>query len=270
MSGTTWRLIDTGPLDGASNMAIDEALLDSFDPERSTPVLRLYGWNPPALSFGRFQDAGKVLDLERCRADNVTVVQRITGGGVIYHADELTYSIVCAPQHLPRETTVKESFRFLTAFLLTFYRELGLPAAYAVDVPTGMARLGERTPLCFAGRESYDILIDGRKIGGNAQRRLKKAVFQHGSIPLMDRVAIGIGFLRERPSGLDLSVADLAMLGVSIPVEVLKKRLAAAFAGAIGGTLVPSEMTAAERERAACLISGKYASGNWNRNGVGA
>ena len=72
MPGTAWRLIDTGPLDGASNMAIDEALLDSFDPERSTPMLRLYGWNPPALSFGRFQDAGKVLDLERCRADNVT------------------------------------------------------------------------------------------------------------------------------------------------------------------------------------------------------
>lgn len=270
MSGTTWRLIDTGPLDGASNMAIDEALLDNFDPGKSTPVLRLYGWSPPALSFGRFQDAGKVLNLERCRADNVTVVQRITGGGVIYHADELTYAIVCAPQHLPRETTVKESFRFLTGFLLTFYRELGLPAAYAAEVPEHISRLGKRTPFCFAGRESYDILIDGRKIGGNAQRRMKNAVFQHGSIPLMDRVATGIGFLRERPSGLDRSVADLTMLGVNIPEEGLKKRLAAAFAGTLGGTLVPSEMTAAERERAAWLISGKYASGNWNRNGVEA
>jgi lipoate-protein ligase A len=270
MPGGIWRLIDTGPLDGASNMAIDEALLESFDPDRSTPVLRLYGWNPPALSFGRFQDAGKVLDLERCRADEVTMVQRITGGGVIYHADELTYAIVCAPQHLPGETTVKESFRFLTGFLLTFYRELGLPAAYAADVPEDRSRLGERTPFCFAGRESYDILIDGRKIGGNAQRRLRKAVFQHGSIPLQDRVTTGIGFLLERPAGLDRSVADLAMLGVKIPEEVLKKRLAAAFAGALGVTLVPSEMTAAERERAARLTSGKYASGNRNRNGLEA
>ena len=270
MSGTTWRLIDTGHMDGASNMAIDEALLDSFDPGRSTPVLRLYGWNPPALSFGRFQDAGKVLDLERCRANSVTVVQRITGGGVIYHADELTYAIVCAPRHLPGETTVKESFRYLTGFLLTFYRELGLPAAYAADVPVDMSRLGKRTPLCFAGRESYDILIGGRKIGGNAQRRLRKAVFQHGSIPLLDRVATGSRFLRERPSGLDLSVADLAMLGVNIPEESLKKRLSEAFAGTLGGTLVPSEMTAAERERAACLTSGKYAGDNWNRNGMEA
>ena len=270
MSGTTWRLIDTGPLDGPSNMAIDEALLDNFDPGKSTPVLRLYGWSPPALSLGRFQDAGKVLNLDRCRADGVSVVQRITGGGVIYHADELTYAIVCAPQHLPGETTIKESYRFLTGFLLTFYRELGLPAAYAAEVPEDTSRLGKRTPFCFAGRESYDILIDGRKIGGNAQRRLRKAVFQHGSIPLMDRVATGIGFLRERPSGLDLSVADLTMLGVNIPEEVLKKRLAAAFAGALGGTLVPSEMTAAERARAACLTSGKYAADHWNRNGMEA
>jgi lipoate-protein ligase A len=270
MSGTTWRLIDTGPMDGVSNMAIDEALLDTFDPEQSTPVFRLYGWNPPALSFGRFQDPGEVLDLERCRAACVTAVQRITGGGVIYHADELTYAIVCAPQHLPGETTVKESFRFLTGFLLTFYRELGLPAAYAADVPVDMERLGRRTSFCFAGRESYDILIEGRKIGGNAQRRLRKSVFQHGSIPLVDRVATGIGFLRERPSGPDLSVTDLAMLGVNIPEDTLKKRLAATFAGAIGGTLVPSQMTAAERERAACLTSGKYASDTWNRNSMEA
>ena len=80
----------------------------------------------------------------------------------------------------------------------------------------------------------------------------------------------GIGFLRERPSGSDLSVADLSMLGVDVPEEVLKKRLASAFAGRIGGDLVPSEMTVAERERAECLIHGKYASGNRDRDGVEA
>ena len=83
-------------------------------------------------------------------------------------------------------------------------------------------------------------------------------------------MATGIGFLRERPAGLDLSVADLAMLGVSFPEETLKRRLAAAFAVAIGGTLVPSQMTSAERERAACLVSGRYASDNRNRNGMEA
>ena len=133
MMKTDWRLVDTGPLSGPANMAIDEALLDAFDPGRSAPVLRLYGWRPPALSLGRFQDPPSVLDLDRCRADGVPVVRRITGGGVIYHADELTYAIVCAPHHLPAASTIKETFRHLTGFLLAFYRSLGLDAGRGLD-----------------------------------------------------------------------------------------------------------------------------------------
>ena len=72
-SATTWRLIVTSPLPGYENMAIDEALLRSFDPAVSTPLLRLYGWVLPTLSLGRFQKTPDVLDIERCRADNLPV-----------------------------------------------------------------------------------------------------------------------------------------------------------------------------------------------------
>jgi len=100
-------------------MAIDEALFRCFDPAVSRPVLRLYGWQPPALSLGRFQKAGDDLDLARCRADNLTIVRRITGGGAIWHADELTYSLVCAPSQIP--PAVQEGFlRVLTAFCWAF------------------------------------------------------------------------------------------------------------------------------------------------------
>src|SRR6185369_16173948 len=194
----TWRLIVTSPLSGAENMAIDEALLRSFDPESSLPVLRLYGWNPPALSLGRFQKAAEVLDLTRCRADDVTIIRRVTGGGLIYHADELTYSLVCAPGQIPPATSIKDSFRVLTGFLLAFYQALGLDAAYAVDAAPEGTRLGERTAFCFAGRESFDILVAGRKIGGNAQRRVKGVIFQHGSIPLLNRAATGLMYMRDK------------------------------------------------------------------------
>ncbi len=251
MPGRTWRFVDTGSLDGASNMTIDEALLDTFDPAASDPVFRLYGWAPPALSIGRFQNAATVLDLDRCRSERVPVVRRITGGGVIYHAEELTYALVCAPRHLPEETAVKDSYRCLNGFLLAFYRSLGLPAAYAEDSVADGSELGERTPFCFAGRERFDILVGGRKIGGNAQRRVRNAVFQHGSIPVEDRVARGIGFLRERPPGMDGSVASLSTMGVVLPEDELKRRLASAFEGAFGAALIPSELTAAEKDRAA-------------------
>ncbi len=248
-------------------MAIDEALLQSFSPETSTPVLRLYGWSPPALSLGRFQDAAKVLDLERCLTDGLPIVRRITGGGVIYHAEELTYSIVCAPHHLPQASTIKESFRILTGYLLAFYRSFGLAPVYAADFQNGDAGLGERTPYCFAGKESFDILLDGRKIGGNAQRRLKSVIFQHGSIPLKEMSEVGAAYLRDRLPGFDCAVTSLVQQGITKEADCLGKRLADSFAETFSVTLNPSGLSMAETDVAMAFIAGKYAGDAWNLRG---
>jgi lipoyl(octanoyl) transferase len=257
----TWRLIDTGPLDGATNMALDEALLACFDPQSSRPILRLYGWEPPALSLGRFQKAAEVLDLERCAAEQVPVVRRITGGGVIYHADELTYSLVCAPHQIPPHSSIKDSFRVLTSFILRFYERLGLAPAYAVDALPGGTRLGARTPFCFAGRETYDIVVGRRKIGGNAQRRLKNTIFQHGSIPLANHAARGAGFLRERPSGL-AETAALAGFGIKADVTALKGLLVAAFAEALAASIETDGPTP-EEEAMTAVLAQRHASDAW-------
>ncbi|MSM40398.1 MAG: lipoate--protein ligase family protein [Geobacter sp.] len=266
MLATPWRLIRSGRLPGPRNMAIDEALLTCFDPHCSTPVLRLYGWSPPALSVGRFQDAATI-DLGRCRELGVPVVRRVTGGGAIYHAEELTYGIVCAPHHLPPAATIKETFRVLTGFLLGFYRGLGLSARYAVESAPPGARLGERTPFCFAGQESYDILVQGKKIGGNAQRRRKEVIFQHGSIPLADSLATAMQLVREHPAGLAAMVTDLGRLGVTAAPEELEARLAEAFAVNLGVELVSDALTAEEAARAEALAGGKYGSDDWNLRG---
>jgi len=249
-------------------MAIDEALLLNFTPGTTLPVLRLYGWSPPALSIGRYQDAAAVLDLDRCRADNVPVVRRVTGGGVIYHTEELTYALVCAPRDLPPATSVKESFRVLTGFLLEAYRRLGLTATYAVDAAASSAVLGERTAFCFAGQETYDILVQGKKIGGNAQRRLKQAVFQHGSIPLLNRAGAGANYLRQPPSGIEASTTSLRDLGVMAPVEELNVLLAASFAAALGVELQSTTLTATEQQLAERLRREKYLNDEWNLQGV--
>jgi lipoate-protein ligase A len=260
---TLWRLIDTGPLDGPTNMAIDEALLKNFDPQHSEPVLRLYGWTPPALSLGRFQNADEVLDLQRCTERHVPVVRRITGGGVIYHAEELTYSIVCAPHHIPEAQSVKESFRVLTSFLIGFYRSLSLDVVYAVEHSADSGHLGLRTAFCFAGKESYDILIAGRKIGGNAQRRLKNAIFQHGSIPLRNMASEGVAFLRQPPEGLEAAIAALADLGVTRDEGNLKSLLLQNFRDACGD-FVSRELTPDEKRSAELLLADRYSTEQWN------
>jgi len=248
-------------------MAIDEALLCSFDRHDSAPVLRVYGWDPPALSLGRFQDAEAVLDLERCRRDGVGVVRRVSGGGTIYHADELTYSIVCAPDQIPSATSVKDSFRILTGFLLDFYRCLGLSASYAVDTASGGERLGERTAFCFAGKESFDILIDGRKIGGNAQRRHKNVIFQHGSIPLINRAAQGLHYMKDRSPEQAENVVSLADCGVSFDASLLRPMLVEAFRRHMGVALGLENLSVEELRMSQKLLAAKYSSDRWNLQG---
>jgi lipoyl(octanoyl) transferase len=261
--------MDTGPLSGAENMAIDEALLRSFDPASSQPVLRLYGWSPPALSLGRFQKPAEELNLERCRADGVPLVRRITGGGVIYHADELTYSLICTPGQIPPTSSIKDSFRVLTAFLLAFYRGLSLDAGYALDAVPDGTRLGERTPFCFAGRESFDILVNGRKIGGNAQRRTKGVIFQHGSIPLLNRVETGLGYMRESSPETMKCVVSLSECGIAVQRPALVHQLAAAFRAEFKVEFQEDSCSSSERESADQLLETKYETDRWNLEGAG-
>lgn len=260
---TEWRFMDTGPLDGPGNMALDEALLSCFDPLNSRPVFRIYGWSPPAFSVGKFQRPGDVLDLDRCARDRVPVVRRVTGGGCIFHADELTYSIVCAPEHLAGVEGVKESYRKLCGFLLIAYRKLGLEPAFAVESDHVSQRLGERTSLCFAGKEEYDITVRGRKLGGNAQRRTRGIIFQHGSIPLRDSLAAAAPYLRA-DVGAAGGAASLEDFGISDSAELIKGRLAEAFAENLGIELTLTEPGEWEHRMSAMLLETKYRADAWN------
>lgn len=262
----SWRLIDTGALDGPGNMALDEALLNCFRNDPARPVLRLYGWNPPTLSVGRYQDAAAALKLDLCRDEGVPVVRRMTGGGIIYHAAEVTYSIICAPEHIGDRTGVKDGFRKLCGFLLGTYQRLGLDASFAVDLNPSGERLGERTPYCFAGKEEFDVVVNDRKIGGNAQRRLSGAILQHGSIPLESRVRQGLRYLKEPAPGATRSVS-LAELGCAPDTEHLKRLMVEAFQERLGAELVPEQLREEEAVTASKLEGHKYRCPVWTMEG---
>ena len=262
-----WRLIDTGPLDGPANMALDEALLSCFDAQHSLPVLRLYGWEPPALSVGRYQDAPAALDLGLCAADGIPVVRRMTGGGIIFHARELTYSIVCAPEHVGEVAGVKDGFRRLCGFLLGTYQRLGLSAAFATDLNHAGTPLGRRTAFCFAGKEEFDVLVNGQKIGGNAQRRLRGAILQHGSIPLESRVLEGLRYLKDPAPGAEGAVS-LAELGLQPDLAALKEMLVDSFQQRLGVRLLATSPSAVELAAAAGLEQSKYRCDAWNLAGT--
>ncbi len=166
------RFIDTGANDAYANMAIDEAILHYC----KVPVLRVYGWNPSAISVGYNQDVNKEINLESCKNNGINIVRRITGGKAIFHDKEITYSFIL-PESLgllPKE--INESYKEIANALLIAFEKLGIEAEVK-KVPERIA-----TSICFNSSNWYELLVNDKKISGSAQRRMNGKVLQHGSI----------------------------------------------------------------------------------------
>lgn len=251
----TWRLIDTGFLSGYENMALDEALLSCFT-EGARPVLRFYGWEPASVSIGRFQKISGFLDTKKCADNNIPIVRRITGGGMIYHHRELTYSIVATPEQLGVGRSPADAYRKICGFLLEFYRRLWLEADFAG------AGAGGRENFCFAANEQYDIVANGRKIGGNAQRWLKHAVFQHGSIPVESCLEEAADIIMQKPENMMDSSTSLRELGAEDTYRDLFRLMRNSFFA----KTEEDELTQAEKNKMSELLETKYSKESWKEN----
>ncbi len=182
----TWRFIDSGPNMGAYNMAIDEELLARAQEGERMPVLRFYSWDPPAVSLGRFQKIEEAVNADACRQRGFDIVRRITGGRAVLHRHELTYSVIAPVDHPLFPPNVHGTYKVIAAGLLAGLRNLGIPAEM-VTRGGGHAVLvnkNDTNPSCFSSPSWYEIVVEGRKIIGSAQRRLSNAFLQHGSILL--------------------------------------------------------------------------------------
>ena len=173
------RILPHEDRDGPDNMAMDEALLDAVDADPSAAVLRTYGWSIPTLSLGYFQ-AIEDLVPER-RWDGRAIVRRPSGGGALWHHHEVTYSLVVPRSH-PLAGRPSNLYRAVHAAIAEALRSSGIAADRR-----GEGEGNPRSPrplLCFLDRDPEDILVDGGKIVGSAQRRRPAAVLQHGSLLL--------------------------------------------------------------------------------------
>ena len=188
-----WYFIYSGHLPPALNMAIDETLLDILSVS-TTPLLRIYGWDPHSFSLGYSQNPESVLYTDKCREDNIPFVKRATGGGIIFHGDEVTYSIACTEEDIGSPISVKDAYKRICSFLIETYIRFGLNPFFAIDGPESKKI---KSSFCFSSFEDYDILLEGKKIGGNAQKRKKKMIMQHGSIPLSLNIPLVSRYVKE-------------------------------------------------------------------------
>lgn len=177
-----WGFLNTGHHNAATNMAIDEALLNWHSRGVIPPTLRFYGWSAPSLSVGKLQRVDKRIDFSALERYNCDFVRRLTGGSAVLHDDELTYSIVVSEAHPSIPTSVREAYHILTRGILEGYRNLGIQADYAY--PSREETIKGRSSVCFEQAAYYELVIDDKKLSGNAQVRKDNVLLQHGSIPM--------------------------------------------------------------------------------------
>jgi lipoate-protein ligase A len=231
---------------GAPNMAADEALLQTaLD---GTPSLRFYGWSEPTVSLGYFQP--EALRRADPRLAQLPFVRRPSGGATLVHHHEVTYALSLPPglpwQSAPAaQVWLKRMHEIIAAAL----GDLGVQARPHVPSP----RDEFPGPLCFRHFAAGDLLIDGFKVTGSAQRRHRGALLQHGAILLAQSP-----FTPELPGVLELT-------GRRLTAEEVRAAVRERFRGGTGWRLEEGELTREEQRAAAELETEKYAADAWSR-----
>ncbi len=174
-----WRLIPFGAYSPSLNMAIDEAIFQLMVENRVPPTLRLYTWNPAALSIGYFQDTESPL-IKRYVEKGYPLVRRPTGGLVVLHENEMSYSLVgvFARDDFPgnRQVAYKKAHESIKEALSAF--------GFDVNLHHGKDPWNKEV-FCSSRRIAYDMILRGKgKIGGSAQKVARETLLQHGCISL--------------------------------------------------------------------------------------
>lgn len=226
--GTIFRYIYTHTESAKINMSIDKALAMSFKKE-DMPILRFYTWEE-GFTVGASQEVESYVQYLSIYNSNGS--KRMTGGGVLFHGHDISYSLVLSASMFDG-LSVKQSYEKICTFLLQFYKDLGLNPTYAKE--TQGIKLC-KSDWCQVGYEAYDIIINGAKIGGNAQKRTKNMIFQHGSIPL---------FKTKKSCEFGQSLEDL---GIILSYDEAIEKLKVAFIKTFHAKLEPSSLN--EKEQA--------------------
>lgn len=285
---TKFRLLQTDYHNAAFNMALDEVLLNRIASGQSAPTLRFYRWQPPAISIGYFQSLESEVDVRKCEELGVDVVRRQTGGGAVFHDDEITYSV-----HIPLELDfssgkisqekILDSYAKICEALIMGLAQLGISAFFApindIVVQSPTLKHPETGQAIF------------QKISGNAQTRKQGILLQHGTIiksvnvekmfellKVPDEKMKGklISDIKQRVTSIDAFLsaqpAESAATGIATTTsqhlpdfKKIVEALITGFKQAFSSIdFQEDSLTDAEIAEATALASSKYSTKSWN------
>lgn len=246
------RLLLTHYNSGPWNMAVDEAVLEAVATGKQLPTLRLYGWNPSAITIGYFQSLQEEVDTEKCKENAVAIVRRITGGGAVYHDKEITYSFI-----------IPETDGLIVKEIIPSYKQISEGIIKALD------SFGLNTQFVPIN----DLLVNGKKVSGNAQTRKQKTILQHGTILLDVDVKKMFSLLKVSDEKIrdkmittveDRVTSLKQQMGKDISFAEIEAALIKGFSTAFDIEFVTGVLSLEEQHRAAEIEKEKYLNPHWN------
>lgn len=234
------RLLETGHKSAFYNMALDQVLMSNV--EDSIPILRLYGWKPAAVSIGYFQNLEDEVDVRTCKSLGIDVVRRMTGGGAVLHEYELTYSFITKKY----PTHIMESYELICDPVVMCLKDLGFDAKF---VPLN------------------DIIVDNKKVSGNAQTRKRNILLQHGTILLdvdVDRMFSVLNVPSEKMKDKIIKDVKARVSGLKKPFDEVAIGLKKSFGQKFEVEIIKDSVKTDEEINAKIMQKQKYCSYEWN------
>lgn len=267
----TWRFLNTQHGNAFFNMAVDEALVRSIGAQ---PAFRVYGWQPPAVSFGYAQRISREVDAQKVRERGIDIVRRPTGGRAVLHWNELTYSVICPADNPVMGGNINEAYRKISEGLLAGIRALGVDATFESHRQTQPSPRGkELTAPCFTSTAQYEIKFKRRKLIGSAQQRIGTMLLQHGSLLLgpehkqiadllpSDKPGLKKRFARELDRHtISLSEALASPIDFNTAATAIRQGIQKTF----NIQLIEAALSKTEIAETQRLIAEKYATHEWN------
>ncbi|MDI6786265.1 MAG: biotin/lipoate A/B protein ligase family protein [bacterium] len=253
------RLLITKECRAAYNMALDEAIFLYMGKNSiKIPTLRMYSWNPVAFSIGYFQRVEEVLNLKKCEDIGVDWVRRPSGGGAILHKKEVTYSFITEANN--EFSNISTSYAKINRAILETLKLFNLnfkTACYKID--------SNKHHLCFLEFAGIDILLNGKKVSGSAQRRRNGVVLHHGSIKLdIDVNLLKIISRTDEDEVLSKMTSLKRELGDNPGFDKVAEAITKSFEKVFEEEVIESVLMEEEIKIANELIESKYANEKWN------
>jgi lipoate-protein ligase A len=248
---------------GKENMAFDEVISGSLADSKQWAFLRFYRWNPHCLSFGYNQPIEKLIRIDVASNLGVDIVRRASGGRMVYHADEITFSMGAPTEFLRdkvRENTFLNMFKLLMEPIVSGMRAMNLNVEFAGPEKKGENADGAN---CYATAAGHSVFMDGRKLIGAAGIVKRDCLMIHGSIPCSISYPPEEIFFNKASAGRNLQISSLSERLSDSQICELPGYVANSFLEKFALKLKEKEISVEEKKLIEELAENKFSNYRW-------